>query len=192
LKSEKRSKKKEHVPFWKNPNIIAIESLAFSIAAIYYISSILQFALLKVILGKDAALSNDGIFLAISYPGQLDLSIFQQCLFILTPYLLSVVLIEITNILVRRTIKPAQKTFLLFTQLSLCGFFLFSLLLFVISLVFSVRIVDSWQMLMMQIKPDFQYKILIALSITVVIFGYFGSVLGRLKNYFSSQESNNS
>lgn len=191
LKSEKPSKKKASRSIWENPNIIAIESVITSIATIYYVSSILQFALFRVVFGKNVLLENDGVFISTSFPGQMDLSIVQQCLFILTPYLLSVVLIEVTNILVKRATKQTQKTFLLFTQLSLFSFFLFSLLLFVISLVFSVKIVDSWQNLMLQIKPDFQYKIIIALSVTIVFFGYFGSVLGRLKNYFSSQESNN-
>ncbi len=191
VKSEKHPKKEARTSVWKNPNIIAIESLISSIAVIYYFSTILQFILLKVILGKDATLGNAGVFITISFGGQVELSIFQQCLFIVTPYLLSVILIEIANVLVKRTEKQTLKTFLLFIQLSLFSFFLFSLLLFVFSLVFSVKIVDSWEILMMQIKPDFQFKIIIALSITVVIFGYFGSVLGRLKNYFSSQESDN-
>ena len=139
----------------------------------------------------NAVLTNNGVLLTISYTGQ-ELSIFQQVLFITLPYLLAVFLIETTNFVVKRPIGATKKTFFLFMQLSLFSFFMFSLFLFVISLIFSIIIVDSWQMLILQIKPDFQYKLLIAFSITIIIFGYFGSVLGRLKNYFSSHESNNS
>jgi hypothetical protein len=192
LKSEKHLKKQKRTSLWEKPNIIAIESLLTAIVVIYYISSLIQFIMLNIISHGNASLANSGILLAISYSGQEELSIFQQALFISIPYLLAVILIEVTNFLVKRPIGAVKKTFFLFVQLSLFSFFLFSLLLFVISLIFSIRIVDSWQMLILQIKPDFQYKILIALSITIVIFGYFGSVLGRLKNYFSSQESNNS
>lgn len=192
MKSEKHLKKQKRTSLWEKPNIIAIESLLTAIVVIYYISSLIQFIMLNIISHGNASLANSGILLAISYSGQEELSIFQQALFISIPYLLAVILIEVTNFLVKRPIGAVKKTFFLFVQLSLFSFFLFSLLLFVISLIFSIRIVDSWQMLILQIKPDFQYKILIALSITIVIFGYFGSVLGRLKNYFSSQESNNS
>jgi hypothetical protein len=192
LKPKKQSKEKVHIPFWDNPNVIAIESLIATIVTIYYGAAVFQYIMLKILLGNSATLTANGIFLDISYSNQKDLSVFQQGFFICIPYLLSVVIIEATNYLVKRSKNASRKTFLLFMQLSLFSFFLFSLLFFVISLVFSVKIVDSWQMLILQLKPDFQYKIIIALIITVVIFGYFGSVLGRLKNYFSSQESNNS
>ena len=191
LKSEKPLKKKNRIPFWENPNIIAIESLFTTIVIIYYISTLLQLIVLNMISRGNAVLTNNGVLLTISYTGQ-ELSIFQQVLFITLPYLLAVFLIETTNFVVKRPIGATKKTFFLFMQLSLFSFFMFSLFLFVISLIFSIRIVDSWQMLILQIKPDFQYKLLIAFSITIIIFGYFGSVLGRLKNYFSSQESNNS
>jgi hypothetical protein len=189
---KKHLQEKAPLPFWQNPKIIAVEAIIVSGILIYYLSSLVQYGVFKIFFKADIKLLGEGIALSTGFAGQENISTYQQILFICLPYLVAVVLIEAINILVRLTKKLQARTFLLFAQLSLFSFFFFSLILFILSMVFSLHIVDSWQMLIQHINADTLHKTIIAFCITIIIFSYFGFVLGRLKNYFSSQEPDNS
>lgn len=161
----------------------------FSAAVFLHITSqFLKLVFVSLILGQPLNLIYVYFFPNIISLSQSAITFTQLIESCLLPMAASIILNEVCVIGLKKMKSIGQKTFLLFFQLTITTFILFSIALFIVSFIFEIKLFNDWTLLTAYFKGQFEKRVVIAFFTILLSFSYSGMMLNRLRNLFTDEQ----
>ncbi len=149
--------------------------------AVLFLDQLFKGLLASLFLNEKINIYFTGIRLAVNFPIKDIHNFFIYILLIISPFVLSILMVEVTLIWHNRISNNFLRTSILIFQLINVGYLIFTAVLGLFSILFQTTIQTDWSMLLSQGGLSYNQKLIFMFFVLFILLGYINILTKRIR-----------